>query len=52
MTLTRRKKRIKKERKKCNPDNKCRDCGTSLKDSPHHHYCKDCWKPEYMRLPK
>lgn len=49
MTLTKRKKRVKKERKKINPDNKCKRCGKSLKNSPHHFYCSECWLPKELR---
>lgn len=43
MTLTRRKKRIKEERLLCNPKEKCMKCGVSIKKTPHHLYCPDCW---------
>ena len=49
MTLTKRKKRVKKERKKINPDEKCRRCGASLKNNRHHFYCNDCWLPKEIR---
>lgn len=49
MTLTKRKKRVRDERKVVNPNNICRSCGKSLKDNKHHFYCNACWLPKYLR---
>ena len=52
MTLTKRKKQVRAERKVVNTDNICRGCGKSLKGSKHHFYCNDCWLPKYLRYDK
>jgi hypothetical protein len=52
MALTRRKKRIKKERKNCNPEEKCLKCGESLKDDSHHFFCNSCYVPGIQYLPE
>lgn len=45
MTLTRRKKRIKSERRECNPTGKCLKCHEYLKDDSHHFFCNACYIP-------
>ena len=45
MTKSRRKKRFSKERRNCNPENKCLKCGEPLKDASHHFFCNDCYTP-------
>lgn len=52
MGLTKTKKRIRDERKKLNPDNKCLKCGEPLKNSIHHYFCNDCYVPGIQCLPE
>jgi hypothetical protein len=52
MTLTKTKKRIRDERKKCNPDGKCLKCEEPLKNSKHHYFCNDCYVPGIQCLPE
>jgi Zn finger protein HypA/HybF involved in hydrogenase expression len=48
MSLTKNQKRMQKERKRCNPENKCLNCGKNLKGSKHHFFCDDCYAPGLM----
>ena len=46
MSLSKRAKRIKKEREDCNPEHKCLKCGEPV--SQHHFFCNDCYGPGLM----
>ena len=48
MTLTKRAKRIQKERETCNPDHKCLKCDRPIDGKAHHFFCKDCYVPGLM----
>jgi hypothetical protein len=48
MTLTKRKKQVKEERKICNPQEICFACGISIKNGSHHFFCSNCYKPGLM----
>jgi len=48
MTLTKRKKIVKAERMVCNPQEICFACGISIKNSSHHFFCNNCYKPGLM----
>ena len=52
MALTKRKKRIKAERREINPEDKCLKCGQPLKDDSHHYFCNACYVPGIQYLPE
>jgi hypothetical protein len=48
MTLTKRKKQVKLERKICNPQELCLLCNKSIKNGSHHFFCSSCYRPGLM----
>jgi hypothetical protein len=48
MSLSKRKKIVKEERKICNPAEVCLKCGDPIKKSKHHFFYNACWVPGLM----
>ena len=46
MTVSRRKRRVRKERRRWRArtgNTECKDCGSDLRNTIHHYYCNECW---------